>query len=84
MVLVQSQHGRPLGLNVRGHRWALQHRSRPLTVLALAVTTTGAGPVADLLAGAGAQRARASRPRWSRGAVLIGRYDPGPRLATSP
>lgn len=69
VVLVQSQHGRPLSGDVWGHRWALQHRDRPLTGLAIAITTTGTGPVAYLLAAwAGAWRAGPSSR--GRGAVL--------------
>lgn len=69
MVLVQSQHGRPLGVDVRGHRWALQHRDRAATSLAIAITTTGAGPVAYLLV-AGTGAAHAGPSRWGRGAIL--------------
>lgn len=58
----------PLGVDAGVHRWVLGHRHRYLTTAAIAVTTSGTGPIAYALA-ALAGVLGAGRARWWRGGL---------------
>lgn len=67
---VAARHGAPLGPDLPLHRWALRHRHDPLTTAAIALTTTGTGLPAYLVAAvAGAAGRRGRTARW-QGALL--------------
>jgi len=68
---VVARHGAPVGPDLALHRWVLRHRWPALTAAAVALTTTGTGVPAYVVAGlAGAAgRARARRLRGAATAV---------------
>jgi membrane-associated phospholipid phosphatase len=67
--VVAARSGAPFPVDADLHRWAVAHRSPGLTTVARAVTATGTGPIAYLLAAA-AGVLGGGRRRWWAGALV--------------
>ncbi|EFC84418.1 phosphatase PAP2 family protein [Parafrankia sp. EUN1f] len=65
---VVVRNGRPFPLDSGWHRWVLDHRSAELSDVAVAVTNTGAGACAYVLAAVAGAVAVGRRGRWWLGA----------------
>lgn len=67
---VAARHGAPLGPDLPLHRWALQHRQHAVTAAAVALTRTGTGVPAYLVAAVAGAAGRRHSPTWWQGAAL--------------
>ena len=70
---VRARHGAPLGPDLALHRWAIEHRQTGITRAAVALTDTGTGLPAYLIAAlAGAVGRRGPWQRLRAGTVAVG------------
>lgn len=67
---VAARHGAPVGPDLPLHRWALRHRQHTVTSMSVALTSTGTGVIAYLVASLAGAAGRADRASRLRGAAL--------------
>ncbi len=68
--VVAARHGAPLGPDLPLHDWALRHRQTGVTRAAVALTNTGTGVPAYLVAALAGAAGRRARRLWLRGAAV--------------